>query len=59
MKVRNKEGFLATLTVFRNSLHSLVHPGLLERGRIVAQPAQDSREDWGHPADLTQLDVKW
>ena len=57
MKVRNRAGFLATLTVFCNTLYSLGHPRLADRGGGIA--AADPAADWGSPADLTKLDVKW
>ncbi len=59
MKTRNREGFLAALTVFRMTLHSLSHPRLADRGAPAAHPGLHNTEDWGRPADLHNLDVKW
>ena len=64
MKTRNREGFLATLTVFRMSLHSLSHPRMADRGSSAARldldtPEADPTGDWGRPADLHNLDVQW
>jgi len=59
LSVQNKEGHMLALTILRHALHSLSHPCLAERSKIVSTPSSFPLSDWGMPSDLTSLDMKW
>jgi len=59
LAVQNKEGHMLALTILRHALHSLSHPCLAERSKIVSNPSSFPLNDWGQPSDLTNLDMKW
>jgi len=59
LAVQNKEGHQLALTILRHALHSLSHPCLAERSKIVSNPSSFPLNDWGQPSDLTNLDMKW
>ena len=59
LSLANREGHALALTALRHALHSLTHPCLAERSRIVASPSPCALHDWGAPSDLSNLGIKW
>ena len=59
LALANREGHQLALTVLRHALHSLTHPCLAERSRIVSIPSPQPVTDWGRPSDLASLKMKW
>jgi len=59
LATQNKEGHMLALTILRHAMHSLSHPCLAERSKIVSTPSSFPLHDWGQPSDLTNLDMKW
>jgi len=59
IRIKNKEGHALGLTILRHTLHSLSHPCLAERSKIVATPAPFPLNDWGQHADVNNLDIRW
>ena len=59
IRMKSKDGHTLGLTILRHTLHSLSHPCLAERSKIVASPSAFPLHDWGQHADVNNIDIRY